>query len=135
MKQSHAHKLKRHTYSNGTQVYFCTLPDCSFRSAIGLNLGKRTICWRCGKEFLMNVYSLTLAKPHCEECHVFKNEKKQRRIEPNKRDSAVLPVVSVVSTISESIGTNVVSSLKDKMTSALNQVIEYKTLEEKDDDL
>jgi hypothetical protein len=34
-----------------------------------LLLGKRTICWLCGNEFILDEYALRLAKPHCVACH------------------------------------------------------------------
>lgn len=67
--QKHTHKLRRHRYKSGNVVYFCALPDCNYKIATGLALGKRVVCWRCGDEFLMNEYSIRLAKPHCENCH------------------------------------------------------------------
>lgn len=72
---SHAHKLKRHRYkSTGGSIYFCTLSDCNFKVEIHLTLGKRTICWRCGREFNMNEYSIRLARPHCASCTKTKRE-------------------------------------------------------------
>jgi len=128
-KINHAHKLKRYVYNNGTKVYFCTLPDCTFRISIGLALGKRTICWRCGKEFNMNTYSLSLAKPHCEECHVHKSDRKpgDRRTITGRRESD-----KPVAVVSAAIATEVVSSLKDRLAG-----IQYKPLEDdkEDDDL
>ena len=69
VKSSHIHKLKRLRYKSGNEVFFCFLPDCSFKSNIALSLGKRSICWRCGNAFIMDEYSLRLAKPHCPQCH------------------------------------------------------------------
>lgn len=67
--QSHAHKLKRHRYkSTGHTVFFCTLPDCNYKLDAELTLGKKIECWRCGKEFRQNEYSIRLAKPHCNAC-------------------------------------------------------------------
>jgi hypothetical protein len=63
----HVHKLKRHTYTNKEQVYFCVL-DCKFKVKRELALGKSNICWRCGREFNLNEYSIRLAKPHCDLC-------------------------------------------------------------------
>lgn len=72
--QSHTHKLKRHTYkSTGSKVFFCVL-DCGFKVDQGLALGKKTICWRCGKETVMNEYSIRLARPTCPDCKKSKNE-------------------------------------------------------------
>ena len=65
----HTHKLRRHTHKTGNQIYFCALPDCTYKVACALALGKRCVCWRCGEEFIMNEYSIRLAKPHCEKCH------------------------------------------------------------------
>jgi hypothetical protein len=37
-------------------------------------LGKKVECWRCGREFSINEYSLRLAKPHCTSCTKIKTE-------------------------------------------------------------
>jgi hypothetical protein len=73
-KLTHVHKLTRHKYKSGNIIFFCSLPDCSFKTNIALVLGKRSLCWRCGEEFIMNEYSLRLAKPHCDACHKPKKE-------------------------------------------------------------
>jgi hypothetical protein len=72
-KQKHVHKFKRLRYKSGNEVFFCTLPDCSAKLNPALALGKKSLCWRCGNEFIMNEYALRLSKPHCEACH--KNKK------------------------------------------------------------
>lgn len=69
----HTHKLKKHTYKTGSSVFFCTL-DCSYKVSVELSLGKTSICWRCGKPFSLDEYSLRLVRPHCKNCHKFKNE-------------------------------------------------------------
>lgn len=69
-KQDHTHKLRRHRYSSGTSIYFCALPDCSYKITPPLALGKRALCWRCGEPFILNEYAIRLAKPHCENCHM-----------------------------------------------------------------
>ncbi len=63
----HVHKLKRHTYRGGNQVYFCVL-DCPFKIDAAFALGKQSICHICGEEFTMNEYSVKLARPHCKAC-------------------------------------------------------------------
>ena len=68
-KSNHTHKLKRLKYKSGNTIFFCCLPDCTFKTNIALALGKRSLCWRCGQEFILSEYSLRLAKPHCENCH------------------------------------------------------------------
>lgn len=74
-KTAHIHKFKRHRYKTGNEIFFCTLPDCSIKLALALALGKRTICWRCGESFVMTEYSIRLAKPHCDACHMPKSSK------------------------------------------------------------
>lgn len=65
----HIHKLKRHRYAKTkTEVYFCTLPDCQHKIECALAVGKVSICNLCGKEFVMNEYTVKLARPHCEPC-------------------------------------------------------------------
>lgn len=73
--QKHVHKLKRIKFKSGNASFFCVLPDCTFKVNPALALGKRSECWRCGEEFLLNEYSIRLAKPHCEKCHHPKNGK------------------------------------------------------------
>jgi ribosomal protein S27AE len=73
-KSQHVHKLKRLVYKSGNTIFFCALPDCSFKINPALALGKRSICWRCGESFIMSEYSLRLARPHCENCHKPKKE-------------------------------------------------------------
>lgn len=73
-KQKHIHKLKRLKHKSGNAIFFCALPDCTFKINTALALGKRSICWRCNEPFIMNEYDLRLAKPHCENCHKPKNE-------------------------------------------------------------
>jgi hypothetical protein len=75
VKPQHIHKFKRLRYKSGNEVFFCTLPDCNQKINPSLALGKRCICWRCGNPFIMNEYSLRLAKPHCDACHKPKVEK------------------------------------------------------------
>ena len=75
-KTSHVHKFKRLRYKSGNEIFFCCLPDCNQKINISLALGKRSICWRCGAEFIMSDYSIRLAKPHCENCHKPKKEVK-----------------------------------------------------------
>lgn len=101
-KVNHTHKLKRHVYNTGAKTYFCVL-DCTFRVACELALGKKCICWRCGEEFSLNSYSITLAKPHCEKCHI------------HKTNSDKLKQIVTVETVSASIGTAVVESLSERL--------------------
>jgi len=56
-------------------MFFCTLPDCDYKVAVKLALGKRCICNRCDKPFILNEYSIRLVKPHCDECHKSRNDK------------------------------------------------------------
>lgn len=70
----HPHKYKRHKYPSGYEVFFCALPDCTHRVECNLTLGKTAVCWRCGNNFLMNEYSVRLVKPHCTDCHKYKDD-------------------------------------------------------------
>lgn len=75
MTEKHVHKLRRHVFKSGNKIFFCTLPDCNYKIAISLALGKRTLCNRCGEPFILNDYSIRLAKPHCDNCHKPKETK------------------------------------------------------------
>lgn len=94
-KTQHVHKFKRLTYKSGNQIFFCTLPDCTVKLNPSLALGKRTICWRCAEPFIMDEYSIRLAKPHCNACHRPKGLSNAEYTEtfvpqPNIADDAVL---------------------------------------------
>ena len=72
---SHTHRLKRHRYkSTGSAIFHCVLPDCFFKIETHLALGKKAQCWRCNKDFIINEYSLRLARPHCTACTKSKEE-------------------------------------------------------------
>lgn len=75
MKTKHVHKFRRHTHKTGNRIFFCALPDCNVKMNPALALGKKCICWRCGEEFILNEYSIRLAKPHCDNCHQPKGQK------------------------------------------------------------
>ncbi len=135
-KSSHVHRLKRVTARTGTKTYFCTLPDCSWRGAPEFQLGKRSICNRCGKEFILNKYSITLEKPHCEDCHVYKNQENERRANRRK-----------VITPQAAIAVDLANSTLDELRERLNTqpqlatdvqeielpAVEYKPLIDEDD--
>jgi late competence protein required for DNA uptake (superfamily II DNA/RNA helicase) len=77
-KTQHIHKLRRFKYKSGNIKLFCQLPDCNFKQTPALLIGKRSLCNRCGNEFILNEYSVRLAKPHCNDCHKSNNVKKTR---------------------------------------------------------
>ena len=106
--QKHIHKVKRLRFKSGNHMYFCTLPDCYFKVNPALFLGKKTICWRCGEEFIMNEYSLRLARPHCEKCHKTKSEDKEE-----------IHIDDIVSPSAQD--TNSTIPLSDKLTAILNK--------------
>lgn len=65
---SHTHKLRKHKYPSGNAVFFCILPDCHYKIDVALALGKKTLCNICEEEFIINEYTIKLAKPHCSNC-------------------------------------------------------------------
>lgn len=139
MTSRHTHKLKRHVYKTGAKTYFC-VGDCSFRVACELALGKTAVCWRCGRDFQMNVYSITLAKPHCEDCHIHKGSENRKKL--RRKDDPV------VENVTQSVGSAVIGSLSERLAaisagakSIANEIkksddgIEYKPFTEDDEDI
>lgn len=116
--KEHIHKLKRHVYSNGTKVYFCT-NDCSFKVDVQLALGKKVLCNICGEEFIMNEYSIKLAKPHCTDCG-------KTKIKTADGTSKFISKNRPVKAIAE-LGQNAVSSLRERLGSV--------TVMEKEEDI
>lgn len=118
MKQTnHIHRFKRHIYKTGGQIYYC-INDCNFRVAVEFALGKVSECNRCGRPFKMNKYSITLDKPHCEECHVYKGDKIT-----NKKKEIDKPI-QPLSVVSDSLGREIVNDLKDRMSSLLTAKVD-----------
>ncbi len=49
-------------------VYICTKPLCTHRLPLALAFGKAAECNKCGETFVMDRYTLTLARPKCSKC-------------------------------------------------------------------
>lgn len=62
-------KTKSNSDSAMINYYRCTDPDCTHYLPVSLVLGKRSICNRCGAEFILPsaVRNLT-NRPHCKKC-------------------------------------------------------------------
>lgn len=120
--QKHIHKLKRHRYPSGNTVFFCVL-DCTYKIDTALSVGKKALCWRCGREFIMDEYSLRLAKPHCSECHQPK-KKVSISIQIPEQESFTMP--SLKTEASDSL-----QSLRDRLNQASKGSTE--TFEEDED--
>jgi hypothetical protein len=120
----HVHRLKKHKYPSGTSVFFCTLPDCTFKVEVPFSIGKTTACNICGEAFLMNDYSIKLNKPHCPNCG--RREVK----DPNGKKHYIRQVNKIQ--VLASIANDETVSLKDRlakatiiqMTSGDNELVE-----------
>jgi len=102
VREKHIHKFKRHFYKTGNAIFFCTLPDCNFKVATHLSIGKTAICNRCGEPFSMNEYSIRLSKPHCDKCH-------------KRKDTKIVQVVSKP--------VDVTSELKDRLSLTIRDIM------------
>jgi hypothetical protein len=65
---------KRHThrYHNIAGRWHCSLPDCThfMPGNVADNIvGKKSVCWDCGNEFLLDEISLAMDKPICAACN------------------------------------------------------------------
>lgn len=110
---NHIHKFKRHYYSTKKAIYFC-VNDCPFRVDIKFALGRVSQCWRCNKPFPMNSYSITLDKPHCEDCHQHKGDKLVGRRKGLRRQSD-----QPLTKVADAVGNSLVIGLKDRLAGAL----------------
>ena len=70
--KKHVHKYYK-VELNGHFVWACALPDCSHYIPKHLELmmskGKKSICWSCRQEFILNALSMQLNQPTCDECN------------------------------------------------------------------
>lgn len=78
---NHTHKyIKRKIGSKGYKIYACGFPGCThtipYQDKVygGLSniVGRRSICWRCGIEFIITNPRLT--KQHCVNCTKGRNK-------------------------------------------------------------
>ena len=53
---------------SGTVIYRCGLPNCPHFIYEPLIVGKLSICFRCGNEFIVTLRSTRSKKMHCEDC-------------------------------------------------------------------
>ncbi len=113
----HIHKFRRHKYKSGNITLFCALPDCSIKLNPALALGKRSLCWRCGEDFILTEYSIRLAKPHCEKCH-----------KPKHTSTEVAENIAVLEMIKP-------ASLAERLQQTLNQASPLQAEEEIEDEL
>lgn len=113
--QSHLHRLRKHKYSTGTSVYFCTLPDCHYKIEVPLALGKRTMCNICGIEFIMNEYTLRLIKPHCADCG---------KVRVKDAEGRNRYVKKVTSRVLANVATDTSQDLRSRLDSTTNAILE-----------
>lgn len=117
MTEKHTHKLKRLKYKSGNTIFFCTLPDCTFKINQALALGKRSLCWRCGEPFIMTEYSLRLVKPHCENCH---KSKVPWVYEPNPTE------ISAANDVKEMVGVMEKDKKELSLAETISQILKVK---------
>lgn len=129
--RNHVHKLKLHTYKNGTRSFFC-IDDCDYTITRELALGKMTICHRCGQPFQMNQYSLNLAKPHCEDCHLSKAEITARAKNPGMYDNKGRKIKPqrIIEAVMNPAAVKIESDLESRMKAAVQTPVEMLTEED-----
>lgn len=69
--KDHIHKVKRLRLGKDGKyiVYACTLKDCTFYMQFKLYIGKETICWGCGRSFILKGFPSDMPeKPRCDNC-------------------------------------------------------------------
>ena len=79
----HIHKYYRKRMGKDYKVYACALPDCSHYIAADLIVGKKTVCWVCGRVTIVYRDSNgVLARPHCKSCTKRKTEEETIDLPP-----------------------------------------------------
>ena len=67
-RHKHTHKLIK-----SGPVWKCALPDCTFFVYFKqeyILIGRKSVCWECGDEFLFNTSCLNQEMPICNSCAV-----------------------------------------------------------------
>ena len=62
----HLHVYRR--IKGSKTMYVCDHPDCTHRMTREYLVGKRALCPKCNQAYEIKRSSLTLARPHCENC-------------------------------------------------------------------
>lgn len=114
-KQTHVHKLKRHKYNTGNQIFFCTLPDCNYKVDVALALGKKSLCNICGDEFIMSEYTIKLVKPHCTRCG---------KVKVTDQDGATRYVRKTADKVLLSVATDTTDNLRNRLESVVSSTEE-----------
>lgn len=68
-RQKHVHKY--HKISKFRTLWVCAMPKCSHYMPPDLNetlVGKMSVCWKCGEEFLLNEENMKRDQPICSDC-------------------------------------------------------------------
>ncbi len=78
MAKKHIHRYERKKIGENYIVFRCNLPKCTHYLPKQLVKGKVSLCNKCGNEFILTSGSLLLAKPHCEDCTVHKDNEHDR---------------------------------------------------------
>lgn len=63
----HVHKYNR-IFMSGTPLWACALPTCNHYMPKHMEMmveGKMSICWDCGKEFILDEENMMVDKPNC----------------------------------------------------------------------
>lgn len=77
------------------KVYACAHSDCThFMPSKELVIGKKSICWQCGEEFIMNAWivSREKVKPRCNDCR--RASKKDKNPEVQKANEQIDDILS-----------------------------------------
>ena len=68
--REHIHKYLRviHNKLPGYTVFKCVIPGCTHWIRKELLLARKSICWICNTEMVLNTQDLTMKKPRHFEC-------------------------------------------------------------------
>lgn len=64
----HTHQYIRKREKEKEDVFRCAHASCNHYLRKGYVEGKKSICNRCGNEFILTKKELKMAKPHCMAC-------------------------------------------------------------------
>lgn len=60
-----------HRYMKVDNIWYCSLSDCTHYMPRNMKLGilgKKSICWNCGDEFILDERAMKDEKPICFDC-------------------------------------------------------------------
>jgi hypothetical protein len=99
-KNEHVHKYKKVNIGGYKKpkvyVYKCVLPDCTHYTRPQFIVGKKCVCCRCERVFIIKIeHTWRLVNLHCDDCTESKNGGKSKKEVVEERLDKFLDILKI----------------------------------------